>query len=47
MRETNGEKFAPDERTPIQVRAEMQELKQKVERIEDRPPDGGESVCGK
>ena len=39
VRETNGEKFGPDERTPIHVRAEMQELKQKVERMEDRPPE--------
>jgi hypothetical protein len=39
VREANGEKFAPDERTPIHVRAEMQEFKQKVERMEDRPPE--------
>jgi hypothetical protein len=38
VREANGETFAPGERTPLHAKADMQELKTKLERLEDRPP---------
>jgi hypothetical protein len=38
VREANGESFAPGERTSLHAKADMEELKTKRERLEDRPP---------
>jgi hypothetical protein len=38
VREAGGETFKEGERTSLHAKAEMQELKTKLERLEDRPP---------